>query len=136
MGTGKDSRLDAFSRKGRLEAMWLFPVVAEGSETLRYVFPSKQKDVRKAIEIASADERISRLILFGSAVTKNCGTTSDIDLAISAPNVNEEEFLKMIRPFRLSIDSNMDILHYETIRDETLNQEIRKKGVTVYARRA
>ena len=49
--------------------MLTFPVVARGSETLKYVFPAKQRNVQKAIEIAPADERIDRLILFGSAVT-------------------------------------------------------------------
>ncbi len=114
--------------------MLIFPVVARGSETLKYVFPSKQRDVQKAIEIASADERIDRLILFGSAVTRNCGTTSDIDLAVSAPGMSEEAFLKVTRRFHLAVDSDIDILHYESIRDELLNQEIQKKGVTVYAR--
>ena len=121
-------------RKGRRRIMLIFPVVVQGDEKLKYVFPSKQRDVQKAIEIASADARIDRLILFGSAVTRNCGTTSDIDLAVSAPGMSEEAFLKVTRRFRLAIDSDLDILHYESIRDELLNQEIRKKGVTVYAR--
>ena len=130
----KNTIQENLSREGRRRIMLIFPVVARGSETLKYVFPSKQRDVQKAIEIASADERIDRLILFGSAVTRNCGTTSDIDLAVSAPGMSEEAFLKVTRRFRLAMDSDIDILHYESIRDELLNQEIKKKGVTVYAR--
>ena len=134
IGYNKNTIQENLSRKGRRRIMLIFPVVARGSETLKYVFPSKQRDVQKAIEIASADERIDRLILFGSAVTRNCGTTSDIDLAVSAPGMSEEAFLKVTRRFRLAMDSDIDILHYESIRDELLNQEIKKKGVTVYAR--
>ena len=134
IGYNKNTIQENLSREGRRRIMLIFPVVARGSETLKYVFPSKQRDVQKAIEIASADERIDRLILFGSAVTRNCGTTSDIDLAVSAPGMSEEAFLKVTRRFRLAMDSDLDILHYESIRDELLNQEIQKKGVTVYAR--
>lgn len=134
IGYNKNTIKENLSREGRRRIMLIFPVVAQGSETLKYVFPSKQRDVQKAIEIASADERIDRLILFGSAVTRNCGTTSDIDLAVSAPGMSEEAFLKVTRRFRLAMDSDLDILHYESIRDELLNQEIQKKGVTVYAR--
>ena len=134
IGYNKNTIKENLSREGRRRIMLIFPVVARGSETLKYVFPSKQRDVQKAIEIASADERIDRLILFGSAVTRNCGTTSDIDLAVSAPGMSEEAFLKVTRRFRLAMDSDIDILHYESIRDELLNQEIQKKGVTVYAR--
>ena len=134
IGYNKNTIQENLSREGRRRIMLIFPVVARGSETLKYVFPSKQRDVQKAIEIASADERIDRLILFGSAVTRNCGTTSDIDLAVSAPGMSEEAFLKVTRRFRLAMDSDIDILHYESIRDELLNQEIQKKGVTVYAR--
>lgn len=134
IGYNKNTIQENLSREGRRRIMLIFPVVARGSETLKYVFPSKQRDVQKAIEIASADERIDRLILFGSAVTRNCGTTSDIDLAVSAPGMSEEAFLKVTRRFRLAMDSDIDILHYESIRDELLNQEIKKKGVTVYAR--
>ena len=134
IGYNKNTIKENLSREGRRRIMLIFPVVARGSETLKYVFPSKQRDVQKAIEIASADERIDRLILFGSAVTRNCGTTSDIDLAVSAPGMSEEAFLKVTRRFRLAMDSDIDILHYESIRDELLNQEIKKKGVTVYAR--
>ena len=50
--------------------------------------------------------------------------------------MNEEAFLQVTHRFRLALDSDLDILHYESIHDELLNQEIQKKGVTVYARRA
>lgn len=115
--------------------MWIFPVVTKGSETLKYVFPSKQKDVQKAIEIASADERIERLILFGSAVTKDCGTESDLDIAVSAPEMDDDAFLTVVRRFHLAIDSEVDLVRLESIRDRTLDREIQRKGVTVYAKR-
>ena len=69
--------------------MRVFPQVAKGSERLKYIFPSKQRDAQIAINIASADERIERLIVFGSAVSPDCGTDSDIDIAVSAKTLQK-----------------------------------------------
>ncbi len=49
--------------------MYIFPKRCEGVDELKYIFPSKQKAVQKAIELAMADDRIERLIIFGSAIT-------------------------------------------------------------------
>ena len=70
----------------------VFPIIVQGEASLQYVFPTKQKAVQSAIDIARADRRIRRLILFGSAITLNCGIRSDIDLAIDAPGLNEQDF--------------------------------------------
>ena len=114
--------------------MRIFPVVTAGDETLKYVFPTKQRDVQEAIRLAKADERITRLILFGSSVTLRCGMNSDIDLAIDAPNVSEDAFLKIAHGFYRSIVSEVDVVHYNRIRSTLLKEEIDQKGVCVYAR--
>lgn len=112
-----------------------FPMVINGDSTLQYVFPSKQKAVQAAIDLAKADSRIERLILFGSAVTMNCGAVSDIDIAIDAPDVSEEEFLKIARIFYLGVPSELDIVHYNKIRNPLLKSEIDRKGVVMYIKR-
>ena len=103
-------------------------MVIDGDSTLQNVFPSKQKAAQAAIDLAKADNRIERMILFGSAVTMNCGVTSDIDIAIDAPNVSEEEFLKIARNFYLGVPSELDIVHYNKIRNPLLKSEIDRKG--------
>ena len=114
--------------------MQVFPVVTAGDAALRYVFPTKQRDVQEAIDLAKSDGRIVRLILFGSAVTLRCGVTSDIDLAIDAPEASEEEFLKIAHGFYRSIKSEVDVIHYNYIRNSLLKEEIDTKGVCVYAK--
>ena len=95
-------------------------MVIDGDSNLQYVFPSKQKAAQTAIDLAKADSRIERLILFGSTVTMNCGVTSDIDIAIDAPDVSEEEFLKIARSFYLGVPSELDLIHYNRIRNPLL----------------
>ncbi len=113
--------------------MCIFPVRFDGAEELKYVFPSKQKAVQKAIELAAANDRIERLIVFGSAVTLKCGTVSDIDIALDVPTVDREGFIKLTRPFFTDIPSEVDIVHYNTVHSKLLKSEI-DKGVCVYAR--
>ena len=111
-----------------------FPVVIQGDPSLQYVFPAKQKAAQKAIDLAKADRRIRRLILFGSALTLNCGMNSDIDLAIDAPDVSEEEFPDVAHDFFLQVDSEIDLVHYNKIHSELLKSEIDQKGVNIYVR--
>ena len=113
-----------------------FPMITKGDSTLQYVFPSKQKAAQAAIDLAKADSRIERLILFGSAVTMNCGVTSDIDIAIDAPDVSEEEFLKIARSFYLGVPSELDMVHYNRITSPLLKSEIDRKGAVMYVKRA
>lgn len=112
--------------------MYIFPKRCEGADELKYIFPSKQKAVQKAIELAMKDSRIKRLIIFGSAITMNYGTDSDLDIALDVPNMNFDEFTKLARPFFTEIPSEVDIIHYNEIRSELLKTEI-NRGVCVYA---
>lgn len=113
--------------------MYIFPKRCEGSEKLKYIFPSKQKAVQKAIEPAMTDSRIERLIIFGSAITMKCGIGSDVDIALDVPNINFDEFAKLARPFFTEIPSEVDVIHYNDIHSELLKKEV-NKGVCVYAR--
>ncbi|MBP5230669.1 MAG: nucleotidyltransferase domain-containing protein [Clostridia bacterium] len=112
----------------------VFPVVVEGDPSLKFVFPTKQRAVQSAIDLARSDGRIRSLILFGSAVTMNCGMTSDIDLAVDAPDVSEEDFPKLAHAFYVNVDSEIDLIHYNYIRSELLKREIDQKGVRVYVK--
>lgn len=114
--------------------MRVFPVVTAGDAALQYVFPTKQRDVQEAICLAKADDRIARLILFGSSVTLRCGINSDIDLAVDAPDVDEDTFLKIAHGFYRSIKSEVDVVHYNRIRSALLKEEIDRKGVCVYVK--
>lgn len=112
--------------------MYIFPVRCAGAEELKYIFPLKQKAAQKAIEIAKRDKRIKRIIAFGSAVTTSCGINSDIDIAIDAPNVSDDDFVKLARPFLREVPSEIDIIHYNNIHSELLKHEIKTKGATIY----
>ena len=56
-------------------------------------------------------------------------------IAIDAPWVSEEEFLKIARNFYLGVPSELDIVHYNKIRNPLLKSEIDRKGVVMYLKR-
>lgn len=113
--------------------MRIFPKVVDGCDSLKYVFPTKQKDARTAVDIAGRDSRIARLIVFGSAVTDRLGQTSDLDLAVDAPGVCEDDFAKIARGFWKAIPSEVDIVDYNGKKSELLKDEIDNKGVVIYS---
>ena len=96
--------------------MRIFPKVVDGCDSLKYVFPTKQKDARTAVDIAGRNSRIARLIVFGSAVTDRLGQTSDLGLAVDAPGVCEDDFAKIARGFWKAIPSEVDIVDYNGIK--------------------
>lgn len=115
--------------------MCVFPLVTNGDETLKYVFPTKQCAAQTAINLAKADTRINRIVIFGSAVTMRCGMTGDMDIAIDAPNIGEDDFRKLARGFYRDINSEVDVIHYNNIGNTLLKREIDEKGVSVYVKR-
>lgn len=116
--------------------MHVFPKRCEGAEELKYIFPSMQRDVQSLIETAKKIDKIKRIIVFGSAVTMNCGIGSDLDFAVDAPDVHDEdEFLEIVRPLRRAVRAETDIIHYNSIRNQLLMNEINSKGVDVYVNR-
>ena len=114
--------------------MYQFMPIIPGDDVLRNVFPTKQRAAQKAIDLARSNSKINRLILFGSAVTPFCGMTSDLDLAVDAPELSEDSFLKLARMFYREIDSEVDVVHYNTIQNSLLKNEIDEKGVDIYVK--
>ena len=113
--------------------MYIFPLKYEGAEVLRHIFPSKQRAVQKTIDIAKSDERINRVIVFGSAVTMQCGADSDIDIAIDNSCTDEDSFAALAGVFYREVPSEIDVINYNRINSELLKENI-EKGVCVYAK--
>lgn len=113
--------------------LYNFPIRFKGDDILRYVFPSKQKAVQKTLDLAKKDNRINKIILFGSAITLRCGDTSDIDIALDTSSNNEDDFLNIVKPFYREVPSEIDIIHLNTVKSELLKKEI-SKGLCIYAK--
>lgn len=111
-----------------------FRKVAEGPSVLTQIFPTKQKDVSRAVMIADEESSVEKMVVFGSAVTLRCGPESDIDLALFLPGASDEEYLRIAHRFFSELDSEVDVVRYDQIRNSALIDEIDRTGVVVYAR--
>ncbi len=120
-----------FCKKGALALYNTFPLIVAGDERLRHVFPSKQRAVSQLLALLENDERIRRIIIFGSAVTRNCGIDSDIDVAIDA-DITSDEFLEIAHTIYIGVNSDVDVIHLNSTKSELLKNEINRKGVVLY----
>ncbi len=92
----------------------------------------KRDAVEQAVEIAQETDVIKRLIVFGSAVTNDCGESSDIDLCLDVScDTRDMRLFRPVCDFNKACDYNCDILFYQKIGDK-LKKEIDTKGVEVY----
>ena len=114
--------------------MQLFPIrVLKGDDVLKYIFPSKQKDVQNIINCAKTMPNVLKIIVFGSALTWNCGVQSDLDIAIE--HDKKLQFEQIASPFFKNTKGKTDIIDYNDIFDNSLKENI-KKGVVIYGRYA
>lgn len=80
---------------------------------------------------------IKKVILFGSRATGKARNGSDIDLAISG-DISFEENLRIQAHINqiLPIPYTVDVLHFESIKDEELLNHIERFGKTILDRLA
>lgn len=113
---------------------YYFPVIVEPEEgfDFRRIYPIKQKNVRKAIDLVKQMPWIKELWIFGSAACNRCRWESDLDLAIL---YDEEVFaqsgLNDPSGDLYTVDDNgVDLLKLNKLQpNEDVYYEIKKRGV-------
>ena len=69
------------------------------------------------------------MFLYGFYAKGTVREDSDIDFAVDAPEItDEEDFLKLIKPLRKVIGGKADFLHLNSIKNDILINEITEKG--------
>lgn len=84
---------------------------------MRRIFPTKQRQVRDIHEEFKSDERISSIMVFGSAASDRCHQGSDIDILVRLKDGcvgvdNKNEISEKIQNI---CDWNADVLWYDRI---------------------
>ena len=76
---------------------------------------------------------IEKVVIFGSRATGRYRPGSDIDLAVFAPDLTDRAFARLVDELdELPIAFNMDIIHFDTLKNQTLRQQILNRGKTLY----
>jgi uncharacterized protein len=86
---------------------------------------------RKAIiDILSANERMERVVLFGSRAMGTFTSTSDVDIALLGTELTLSDHAQLIEEIdELSIPQRVDLLLHRSIRSAELLKHIQQHGV-------
>ena len=85
------------------------------------------------VEIISRHPRVERAVLFGSRAIGGYKTESDIDLALFGDGLTLTDLAQLLDAFdHTSIPQRVDAVLFSPIRNETLIDHIRSKGVVWY----
>lgn len=76
---------------------------------------------------------VKKVVLFGSRARGDAQQGSDIDLAIAAPDMDFDEYLRLRRELaELNIPYMVNLLKLEYISDQALQENIRNEGRILY----
>lgn len=87
------------------------------------------------ISVICKNEKITKIILFGSRAKGNYKKGSDIDLAVFAENLSLSELMKIKSDlWELPLPYTFDIVDFSKIKNEDLRDHILRVGKVLYAR--
>ena len=121
------SWLDAKNKK------YIFPIVSNNDYfDISRIHPLKQKTINKIYEVVKNDQRIKKVIIFGSSTTIRCNKDSDIDIAIELINNTNEIKNDISEKIQEITNYNSDIIWLDKIKVNTKIYNNINKGVTIY----
>ena len=95
------------------------------------------KNVHREAIIATiaANARVERAVLFGSRATGTNTMSSDVDIALFGDRLTLTDQARLaVALDEIPMAQSVDLLLYDSIRDRTLREHIRRQGVEFYAR--
>jgi proline iminopeptidase len=95
----------------------------------------REKDIDTLRAVFDRFSSVRSVRVFGSRATGSARRASDIDIAISAPDISEREWSEL----RDALDSapliyGLDVIRLENLTNEKLRERINSDGVEIYAR--
>ncbi len=89
----------------------------------------KEKHRKAIIEILAANERVERVVLFGSRAMRTYTTTSDVDLALYGDKLTLTDQAHLSAAIdALPMAQRVDLLLYNKIDNEKLKEHIERYG--------
>lgn len=95
----------------------------------------KDKYHRAIIEILSANERVERVVLFGSRAMQTHTPASDVDLVLFGDRLTLTDQTRMAAAIEaLTMPQRVDLLLHKHIDNEKLKEQISKHGMNWFQR--
>jgi uncharacterized protein len=94
-----------------------------------------KEDIKSLVSIISSNDKVDKIILFGSRAKGNYTNGSDIDLAIKGHLLKLNDLLDLkIKIDNLSLPYKIDIIIYGSINEPDLISHIDRIGISLYER--
>ena len=105
-------------------------------ENLDKISPLPNEIISFLYDIA-ANDKVDRIIVFGSRAFGDFETYSDLDLAIDAPRLKKQEWLKLKEfvTYDLRTVLRISLVYYST-NPKKLKERINQTGKIIYARQS
>ena len=99
-------------------------------------FGLRERDMVSIRNVFSDFESVEKVVIFGSRAMGNYKKGSDIDIAIFGENITYNTVLKIsgILNEDLPIPYFIDIVHFDTLKNEELKNHILKEGKIIYTK--
>lgn len=88
----------------------------------------------KILGIVTRQEKVEKVVLFGSRALQEFKNISDIDLAIFGKDLTSRE-INLIHDAleeNVSTPLKFDIVHFDSLKNQKLKEEILREGVCLY----
>lgn len=93
-----------------------------------------QKDINEIISILQQFPEVEQAFIFGSRAKGNFKLGSDVDIALQGDNVTHDTVSKILTILNEEsfLPYFVDIVHFETIVDRDLKEQIKRTGQCFY----
>lgn len=93
----------------------------------------REQDLKVLRSIFGRFSSVQKAVVFGSRATGNARRTSDLDLAISAPEVTQEEWANIQEALEQApIIYELDLVRPDLLTNTRLKERIISEGVDIY----
>lgn len=97
----------------------------------------RDKDLSILNDIFARWPQIASVRVFGSRATGKAQPASDIDLAISAPEMSRNEWARLLNDlYHSRLIYEVDVIQLESLDDASLRNMIERDSVCIYERKA
>lgn len=96
----------------------------------------ENSDVAAILGILQKNEKIGKIILFGSRAKGNCEAGSDIDLALSGNDLTTNDIIDLSTELEeLELPYKLDMVILERIKEKELLDHISRVGIVLFDRK-
>ena len=99
-------------------------------------FGIDKSDIKNIVAILKENNKVQKIILFGSRAKSTHSNGSDIDIALKGNNLNTNDVLSLsVELDELDLPYKIDLVIYDRIEEKSLKEHIDRAGAVLFERK-